>query len=262
MLDEGQRNVVTRVIEVELGKLPLAQIKEQAEGGPPVTGAPTLRALDQSGGPFPWTSPPKEIRLVPPGQVGEISWGDPSFEPFYADKKLQSLGYGVPHSGSVIGGKVDYLSIDKGPGDTLVLDIVKGTVDGSPEVKAASWTHVEATDVADGWVYGYRSKRKEGAAEIELVTFLMPPVRAGYETLETKHRGAEYRTPYALYTMPLATGRSNMAQVEVYSVSVRPFKTQTFPDSTSVLFSVSQTSAEPAPRARILQMVPKRCTAK
>src|SRR5262249_9973920 len=145
-------------------------IKEAPKDHPGIPDVPRIRAIDGSGRPAPWADGPNlEIRVMPPGPLGEITWHD-STVPFFSRRDLQGMGHGVVHivdKGGPDKGKCDligpisYLSFDRGKGDAITVDVVNGTLDKTTEVLGTRWGHVEAVPVAEGVAHAFRQKRPQ-----------------------------------------------------------------------------------------------------
>ncbi len=264
---------VVRVIELRIADLPEATIKEAAEGAPPIEGVPPVRLVNQDGQPFPWSAAPKEMRMLPPGPLGEIGWNSewgPS--PSFDETEFQSMGSGVLHYPSdkrdyanqdEIRGKVEYVSIQQGEGDKLALDIAKGTVSGSPVLKASYHLHIEAVNVADKVVHAYRATTKEKEETTNWLNFLMPQVIQGFESRDAKHQGGFFPSrfsrswSYSLYRLPYGPGRSNMATFRMDDDDKRRWVGVSKKRPPKILarrmvVTVSQTSVENAPRASVM----------
>lgn len=264
---------VVRVVDVRISDLPEATIKEAAEGAPSIEGVPPVRLVNQDSQPFPWSAPPKEIRMLPPGPLGDLAWNSkwgPS--PSFDESDLRSLGWGIVHYPSEkgdytndreIAGNVEYLSIKQGEGDKLVLDIAKGTVAGSPALKATYHLHVEAVNVADKVVHVYRATTKEKDQTTNWVNFLMPQVIEGFESRDAKHQGGFFPSrfsrswSYSLYRLPYGLGRSNMATFRMDDDDKRRWigvsKTRQPKIWTrNMVITASQTSVESEPRVSVI----------
>lgn len=264
---------VVRVVEVRIADLPEATIREAAEGAPPIEDAPPVRLINEDGKPFPWPSAPGEIRMLPPGPIGEIGWNSewgPS--PSFDEEEFKGLGWGDVHypkekktyaNDAEIFGKVEYLSVQQGSGDKLVLDIAKGTVLGSPKLKATYHLHVEAAHVTDQVVHAYRDTTKEKDVATTWVNFLLPQVIEGFESKDAKHRGGFFPSrfsrswSYSLYRLPFGSGRSNMATFRLDDDDKRRWLgvSKKRPPKIwmrNVLVSASQTSVESEPRGRVM----------
>lgn len=218
---------VVRVVEVRIGDVPEAAIREAAEGAPPITeDVPPVRLVNEDNQPFPWPKAPGEIRMLPPGPLGEVAWNSDWPTPCWDEDELKSLGWGEVHypkektkytNDGEIAGKVEYLSIRQGEGDKLVVDIAKGTVLGSPALKATYHLHVEAAHVVDKVVHAYKATTKEKEQTVTWVNFLLPQVIEGFESPHAKHQGAFFPSrfsrawSYSLYRLPFGPGKSNMA---------------------------------------------------
>lgn len=264
---------VARTIEVRTADLPEASIREVAEGGTPIEDAPPVRLLNEDGQPFPWARPPGEIRMLPPGPLGELGWnsewgGTPCFD----EPELKSLGWGDVHypkekatytNDGEIAGKVEYLSIQLGTGDKLVLDIARGTIHGSPKLKANYHLHVEAAHVTDQVVHAFRETTKEKDVTTTWVDFLLPQVIEGFESKDAKHRGGFFPSrfsrawSYSLYRLPFGPGRSNLANFRLDDDDKRRWlgvskKRPPKIWARRVLVSASQTTAESEPSVRVM----------
>ncbi len=264
---------VVRVIAVRISDLPEATIKEAAEGAPPIEGAPPVRLINEQSQPFPWEDPPKEIRMLPPGPLGDLDWNlkwgpSPSFD----ESDLRSLGWGIVHypsekghyaNDAEIAGKVEYLSVQQGEGDKLVLDIAKGTVLGSPVLKATYHLHVEAANVADKVVHVYRATTKDKDETTNWVNFLMPQVIEGFESRAAKHQGGFFPSrfsrswSYSLYRLPYGPGLSNMATFRMDDDDKRRWigvSKQRPPKiwMRNMVITASQTSVESEPRVSVM----------
>jgi hypothetical protein len=265
---------VVRVVEVRMGDVPEATLREAAEGAPPITeNVPPVRLINEDNQPFPWPSPPKQIRMLPPGPIGEIGWNvqwgpSPSFD----EDEFKGLGWGdihntkenVPYTNDgEIAGKVEYLSVQQGQGDKLVLDIAKGTVSGSPALKATYHLHVEAAHVTDKVVHVYRVTTKEKDTSTTWVNFLLPQVIEGFESPHAKHQGGFFPSrfsrswSYSLYRLPYGPGRSNMATFRLDDDDKRRWigVSKQRPPKIKfrhVLVATSQTSVESEPRTQVM----------
>lgn len=267
---------VARVIEVRIGDVPEATIREAAEGEPPITeNVPPVRLVNEDNQPFPWPSPPRQIRMLPPGPLGEIGWNvqwgpSPSFD----EEEFKGLGWGDIHNvdekgrytnDSEIAGKVEYVSIQQGEGDKLVLDIAKGAVSGSPALKATYHLHVEAAHVVDKVVHVYRAttKDKDKNETTTWVNFLLPQVIEGFESRDAKHQGGFFPSrfsrswSYSLYRLPFGPGKSNMANFRLDDDDKRrwigvPKKRPPKIFFRLVVVAASQTSVEAEPRVRVM----------
>lgn len=269
-LDADQGSSVVRVADVDVSALPEIEIKTAPKEGPPISGAPSVRALDGQGRPAPWPDgPKKELRVMPPGRFGAIKWRRDWSEPFFADPDLRGMGYGIvvatepydprtPMPKVDLSGPVTFTSLDKGSGDRVVYDRVEGSLAGSTTIAATRWEHVEATPVHDGWMYGWRAKVKDDAA----VVLLMPEVILRFEALDTQTDGGFFPSrfsravPYTRYTLPCGEGRSALAEFDFLRHAsarwfVRPPGWEKLPDRRRYVIAASRTTAEPAPRVRI-----------
>ena len=273
-IDSGMNpSHVVRIIEMQLSDLPEATIKEAAEGAPPIEGVPPVRLVNQDSQPFPWSSDPKEIRMLPPGPLGDLDWNSkwgPS--PSFDESEFKSMGWGIVHypsdkgpytNDAEIAGKVEYLSVQQGEGDKLRLDIAKGTVSGSPVLKATYHLHVEAVNIVDKIVHAYRATTKEKDQTTIWVNFLMPQVIEGFESRAAKHQGGFFPSrfsrswSYSLYRLPYGPGLSNMATFRMDDDDKRrwigvPKQRQPKVWMRNMVITASQTSVENEPRVSVM----------
>lgn len=269
---QARPQTVARVIEVRLADLPEATIREVAEGAPPIEDVPPVRLLNEDGQPFPWSETPGEIRMLPPGPLGDINWPMQYFVPSFDEKEFQSLGWGTVHfvkdkkkfvPDMEIAGKVQYDSVQQGPGDKLIFDSVTGVVSGSPKVKATYHLHAEAAHIVDKVVHGYLATTKEKRQTTKWVHFLMPQVIDGFESKDAKHDGGLFPSrftrawTYTVYKLPYGPGRSNLATFRMDDNDKRrwlgvPKKRPAKAWRRDVLVSASQTHAENEPVVRIM----------
>lgn len=263
---------VQRVVELKIADLPEASIREAAEGAPPLEDVPPVRLINEDQLAFPWSSPPQQIRMLPPGPIGEISWNDSWASPSFDEKELQSLGWGTVHyidekkkyfADAEITGKVEYTSVQQGEGDKLVLDIAKGTVSGSPKIKGSYHLHAEAAHVVDKVVHAYKSTTKKDKDTTMWVNFLLPQVIEGFESRAAKHEGGFFPSrfsrswSYSLYRLPYGPGLTNMATFRLDDDDKRRWvgvskKRPPKIFSRHVLVATSQTSAEAEPRTFVM----------
>jgi hypothetical protein len=239
-----------------------------------------VRAIDGLGRPPPWPDGPrKEVRVLPPGKFGEITWGkEGATEPYFFAESSRGMGYGVSRyptdkgavdkTRAVFSGPLSYTGVGEGEGGRLVYDKASGTLDGSTELRATAWTHAEAAPIADGSCHAFRAKAADddentGAKKgDEQIVFLLAETVLGLSSRSTRVAGGFFPSrfsrswSYTTYTMPASPGTSG-------------FTTYFMPDhdekrwfrrppgaekngSRSVALSVSQTSAEPEPSVRVL----------
>ncbi len=264
-IDAARPKHVVRVVELSLSDLPEELVKE----GAVVTGVPPVRVLDGLGRPFPWPDgPKKELRMMPPGRFGDIRWKSEWWRPFFADKKYREMGYGATllvdktdseKGNAALSGEVEYTAIDQDKEGKVIVDFVKGKVEGSAELHATRWAHAETFTVADGFVHAFRRKQKEE----ELVVFVLPEVVLGFEAKDATHDGGflpsrfSSDVAFTMYMLPVGEGRSALVTFRVFDSQVarwfpRPKGTEKPPFVRSMELSSSQTSAEPEPRLRVL----------
>lgn len=269
---QAKAMTVQRSIAVPFAELPEASIREAPKDGPPLENVPPVRLLNEGGQPYPWPRAPKEIRMLPPGPLGDINWNGDWWVPSFDEKELQSLGWGTIHyvddkrdyaADAEITGKVEYTSIQQGEGDKLVFDIAKGTVSGSPNLKGSYHLHVEAAHIVDKVVHAYRSTTKMDNKTTTWVNFLLPQVIEGFESPAAKHDGGLFPSRFSrdwtftLYRLPYGPSISNMANFRMLDEDIRRWlgvSKQRKPKRMMRhgLVMVSQTSAEAEPRAFVM----------
>jgi len=263
---------VQRRLEIRFADLPEATIREAAEGAPPLEDVPPVRLVNQDQQPYPWPKAPSEIRMLPPGPLGDINWKADWLVPSFDEDELKSLGWGTIHyvdskkpfiADAEITGKVEYTSIQQGEGDKLVLDIAKGTVAGSPKIKGTYHLHVEAAHIVDKVVHAYRSTTKKDKETTTWVNFLLPQVIEGFESREAKHEGGFFPSrfsrswSYSLYRLPYGPGLTNMATFRLDDDDKRRWigvskKRPPKIFARHVLVTTSQTTAESEPRTFVM----------
>ncbi len=268
-IDRGIRPPARQTFAVPFSKVPEATMKEASAGGPPIEGIKDVRVVDGAGTPFPWQSGPKlwEIRIIPEARVGFIRFGKSFSSGHYGDPKYRSLGYGITvpisdttdNGRSLVKGPLEYWLYNRGEGDAIVLDYVKGKLDGSPKVIAERWAHVSAVNGAEGIVHVYRMMYEGNP----YVFFLLPEVVVGFDSKDAKTFGGTGNDrfasdfPYTEYRFPLGPGRSNMANCFVREYEVkrwfeRPKDAAKLPEDMPIIVAMSQTSVENEPQIRIM----------
>ncbi|APR85629.1 Hypothetical protein A7982_10978 [Minicystis rosea] len=271
ILDMPVSLAVPRAVEIRLSELPELAVKEAPKDHPGIPGVPAVHAIDGRGRPPPWPHGPElELRVMPPGRFGDIRWRGEWSEPFFRDSQYRSMGYGIvvhvstragdtKSSMSELTGPVSFVAIDKGPGETITYDRVEGALHESTDVVATRWEHVEAAPVFDGYIHGFRDKLGEDQA----VSFLLPEVILGFESKDAKHEGGfipsrfSRTVAFTRYTLPVGPGRSALVTFDFLEHTgkrwfARPAGAEKVPDRRMLALVVSQTSAEAAPRARLL----------
>jgi len=268
-IDQGIRVPARKNFPVPFANVPEATIKERTKDGPPITGFTGVRVVDGAGTPFPWVNGPQqfEVRLIPEGKFGFLRFGDNSSSIHYGDPQYRSIGYGLtlpinptPDKGrSLLKGTIEYWTYNIGQGDQVIVDHVKGQLDGSPEINAERWVHGNALNAAEGIVHAYRTTY-DGQ---QYVFFLLPEVVIGFESPNAKTFGGtgndRFATdfPYTLYKFPLGPGHSDTINCIVRDYEIRRWFPRAkdalkLPDELPIIISMSQTSAEAEPRIRIM----------
>lgn len=263
------RRPALRTFAVPFTNIAEAAIKEAAKDGLPVEGVPAVRVVDGTGAPFPWPDGPKqfEIRIIPSAAFGYLRFGKNFSSGHYENPNHRSLGYGVtapitdtPDRGrSLVFGPLEYWTYNRGDGDTIVHDHVKGKLEGSANVIAERWVHVAAINAAEGVVHAYRAVYEDKP----YLFFLLPEVVMRFESKDALSFGGTGDDrfasdfPYTLYRFPLGPGRSNMATCNLRDYEVRrwfdrPKGAMKLPDDVQIMISTSQTSVESDPQIRIM----------
>lgn len=259
-----------RVFDVRLADLPEAVIKEAAKDGPPIAGAPSPKVTDDGGRPFPWPGGPQGylVHIVPPGRYGSIKTSD-WWANYFEEPEYRGMGAGEVRTITKESAKdrgvgllyipVEFQSFAKGEGDKIAFDDVKGRLEGSPEVKATYWMHVEAANVAAGIVHGYRGPY-EGEPR---ASFLLPEVILGFESKDAKTVGGFFPSRFSntvsftMYHLPLGPGRSGLVNGKIDERQIhrwfpRPKGAEALPSAFQIVLATSQTSVEAEPRVRVM----------
>lgn len=268
-IDRGIRAPIRRTFALPFANIQDATIKEATAGGAPIEGVPDPRVVDGAGTPFPWAEGPKlfEIRLIPDGKVGYIRFGDKFSSGHYRDPQYRSIGYGVtapitdtPDKGrSLVEGPFEYWMYDRGQGDEITVDHVRGKLEGSPKIIVERWVHGAAVNAAEGIVHVYRATYQDKP----YVFFLLPEVVVGFESKDAHAFGGTGNDrfasdfPYTEYRFPLGPNHSDTAncilrEYEVRRWFDRPKDAMKLPDEMPIIISMSQTSAEKEPQIRIM----------
>jgi hypothetical protein len=263
------RRPALRTFAVRFSDIADAAIKEAVKDGPPVEGFPAVRVVDGTGAPFPWRDGPQqfEIRIIPSGAFGSIRFGKNFSSGHYESPQYRSLGYGVtapitdtPDRGrSLVYGPLEYWTYNRGDGDTIIHDHVKGKLEGSANIVAERWVHVAAINAAEGVVHAYRATYEDKP----YMFFLLPEVVVRFESKDALSYGGTSDdrfasdSPYTRYRFPLGPGRSNMAtcilrEYEVRRWFDRPKAATKLPDELPIMIAMSQTSVETDPQIRIM----------
>jgi len=295
-LDVSFRGRAIKAFDVPFSSLPEAAVKVASKDGPPIEGVPAVKVIDSDGRPFPWKGKLKgDLQLTPPGFLGQIGldadWGP---GPYFDKQDYRGMGAGEIRTGkdtgdngaSLLTGRIEYLALNKGEGGKVIVDQVDGKLAGSNVPVAAYWLHVEAIDAAAGIVHAYRGpyherhypgydknpevKPKDNKpksdidADEQRVTFILPEVVLGFESLDAKSDGGFFaqsrfsrRWSFTQYLLPYGKGRSNMANFSIDTSEIEKY----FPRAKDaekldaefrIVLAVSQTSVEAEPRVRIL----------
>jgi hypothetical protein len=237
---------VARVVDVRFADLPALVVKEAPEGGPSLTGAPGLRFL-VGDRPAPWSYVPKgEVRAEPVGAVGEITWGGGSLRwleermSFHRDGMARgspSLGaiHTVPSDAkdlrSFFVGRIEYTTIDEGPGGALTVDYVTGELAGTPDLAVSRWGHAEAAAVVDWYVHAFQGRPLDDEAtpggEGGAVTFVLPSAWLEFEAKDAKHAGGFMRignttlgSAFSSFTLPAGPGRSGIVSFRLAAIQI------------------------------------------
>jgi hypothetical protein len=234
--------------------------------------------------PAPWRFVPKGgVRAEPLGAFGEITWdggGDAWLEermPFHRQGlALHSPSLGAVHTipsdakdlRSFFAGRVQYTSIDEGPGGSLTVDYVTGELAGTPDLAVSRWGHADAAPLVDRYVHAFQGwppsdeappDRADGA-----VTFVLPSTFLEFEAKDAKHAGGFMRigntirgSAYSSFTLPAAPGRSGIVSLRLAASEIAtwvppPPGAEKPPQKMQVVLSSSQTSVEAVPRVRVM----------
>jgi hypothetical protein len=209
------------------------------------------------------------VHIVPPGRYGSIrttsEWWSNYFEPpeyrgmgageirTITKESAKDRGVGLLHI------PVEFQSFAKGEGDKIAFDDVKGKLEGSPEMKATYWMHVDAVNVAAGIVHGYRGPY-EGEPR---VSFLLPEVVLGFESKDAKTVGGFFPSRFSstvsftMYHLPIGPGRSGLVNGRIDENQIRrwfprPKGAEALPSAFQLVLAASQTSVEPEARVRVM----------
>jgi len=279
---------VIRAFEVKFADLPEAVVKEAPKDGPLVEGAPPVRVIDDSGRPFPWPGGPQGygIHVLPPGRYGYIQllnsdWGGHGFfEPI----EYRGMGSGemrdIKDEDKTDKGKrlltvgVEYVGISKNDAGKIVIDDVKGNLDGSPEVKSSLWIHAETIDALPGVIHAYRGpfievKDKERKLTESRVSFVLPETFDKFTSLDARQEGGHFPSrftstfPYTRFWLPFGPGKSNLVTAELDDFQLnrwfpRPKGAEKYGESPRIAIAVSQTSVEAEPRVRVFVLNPRK----
>jgi hypothetical protein len=263
------RRPAIRTFGVRFTDVPDAVVKEAPKDGSPIEGVPAVRVVDGKGSPFPWNDGPKdfEIRFIPPGAVGYIRFGKNFSGAHYEDPEYRSLGYGTtapitetPDRGrSLLQGPLEYWTYNRGEGDAIIHDHVKGKLQGSATIVTERWVHVATINAAEGVVHAYRATYDDKP----YLFFLLPEVIVGFESKDAVTFGGTGNDrfasdfPYTLYRFPVGPGHSDttnciLGEWQRGRWFNRPKDAMKLPRETLISISMSQTSVESEAQIRIM----------
>jgi hypothetical protein len=277
LVDDGTPpDRVERVVEVRFADLPALVVREAPAGGPPVTGTPGLTILAGGDARAPWLVVPwGNVWIHPDGAVGEITWDGGSDDwlshemPF---SRGPGVGFGALHTipkgtkdvRSILAGRIDYTSIDEGPGGALAVDYVTGELVGTPELAVSRWGHADAAPVVGRYLHAFRGRAPSDEARPgEAVTFVLPSVSVDFEAKDVKLAGGNKRIGHAVrgsnytsVTLPAGPGGSGIATFHLRADDLagcfaEPAGAEKPPPSMRIAISSSQTSAEGSARVRV-----------
>lgn len=274
-IDQARSRRVVRMIEVRVADLPKEEVQEAPKDGPGIAGVRPIKIVDGRGRPYPWLDgPAEEIRLMPPGQCGEMKFGKDDWpSPFYAEPEFQGMGGGqvrgyfqekpADKGRSLIAGPMSYLSFDRAEGDGIIVERVEGTLEGTPDLRVMRRARALAAPLLPGRVNAYQDKQENEAR----VVFVLPEVLLGFEAKETKVAGGFLRVrgerteAYTMYTIPVGSGQSGVGTFVIMSRWLRrwfpPKSQEKLPPAQPGGVAVSQTSVEAEPRARVFLYEPE-----
>jgi hypothetical protein len=256
VIDQAKVATPTESVAIDVSDLPEGTLRRAAAPGPGVDGAPALRILDGRGQPAPWKDGARgEIRVVPPGKLGDIHLRD-QWEPSFDPPELRTQGFGVRYSvidgKASLAGKFDVRSLSKGPGGTLAFDHLEGEIGDDLGITVRSWLHGDARPLARGVVFAFRVSDDDG----EKVHLILPEVILGETTAGVaQHGGFEASSRFSRswslteYVFPASPGAGELATFGVLETQVRslrvlglsPPKDERF----SVIVDVTRAASEP-----------------
>lgn len=260
LIDQSRVKEGGEVITLLARDLPEATVHRAPAPGPGVPGAPELRIIDGRGQPPPWKDGAHgEIRLMPPGGLGDITRGE-WWEPFFASPALRGQGYGVVHeaSGSWIAGPYAWRALSRGPGDTLAYDSVDGELDAQLHAVVRTWIHADAAPIARGVLFAYTtSDEARESVHLVLPEVILGNVSTGVEV----HGGFEARSrfsrsvAYTTYTIHAGPGAGEQVSFTVLDSQLRTLasidRAPASPNGFSAVVDVSRLSTEDTARIRV-----------
>ncbi len=258
-IDARVIRTVNKAIPVSWSDIPYVEVKRAPRDKPGIEGVPPARIINENGQLFPWPATPKgEVRFMPPGENGETLWSATWTTPYFGRKPYRGMGYGSVHyvgdkevspdkGASMLMGPAYYLSFAEGKDHKIIMDRVKGILNGTAVIQATVWAHAEAIAAVPTMVNVYKEKKddrtglgnwvwekteddlkkmvdqffpletfKAAAAlpECERVVFILPEVILGFESRDAKTDGGHFpdrresAESYTRYTLPAAPGYS------------------------------------------------------
>lgn len=258
-VDARVANSIERTVSVSWSELPYVEVKRAPIEKPGIEGVPPARIINENGQLFPWPTTPKgEVRFMPPGQNGETLWRGEWATPYFGKQNFRGMGYGSVHfveknevspdkGASMLSGPAYYLSFSAGQDNKIIMDRVRGTLNGSPVIQASAWAHVETPAIVPSLVNAYREKKEDKTGvsvfvweksedelkkmvsewfplssllasaalpDCERVVFVLPEVLLGFESKDVKTDGGHFpdrresAESYTRYTLPAAPGFS------------------------------------------------------
>lgn len=165
-------------------------------------------------------------------------------------------------------GRVQYTTIDEGPGGSLVVDYVTGELSGTTDLAVSRWGHSLAAAVVDRYVHAFQGRPPSDEAtpggEGGAVTFVLPCALLEFEAKDAKHAGGLLRigntmrgNAFSSFTLPAGPGRSGIVSLRLAASEIatwvpQPPGAEKPPQKMQIVLSSSQTSVEAAPRVRVM----------
>jgi hypothetical protein len=198
LVDAATHSVISDSIDVPIESIPKAITHKAIDGQPSIEGAPPLHFIDGDGKPPPWKDGPKgEIRVLPPGDLGEIGLHDSGYSPSIEKTEFRGLGYGLVRNtdkGKVdIAGSYAFTVIGHGDGTTLSFDHVEGKLDNALKSDVRLWVHADMIPIARKTFFAFRQSGNDG----EELHVVMPEVIRELESASVAVDGAFFPSRFS-----------------------------------------------------------------